>query len=161
MPEAYDNPLDTLQVYVDTAAEEYGVPADLINAIIHSESSFDPEKVSDRGAVGLMQLMPKVAKAMGVTDPLDPVQNIRGGAKYLSQLLEKYRGNQEQALAAYHGGPTRLARNQGKVPTSHGTHNYVRNTMQNFTDPGNLRRLYARSKTTEKLPNEEIAEKVR
>jgi hypothetical protein len=103
------NAYDILQTYIDTAAEEYGVPADLINAIIHSESSFDPTKRSAKGAVGLMQLLPSTAKTMGVKDRLDPIQNIRGGAKYLRELLDKYRGNQELALAAYHGGPKRVA----------------------------------------------------
>lgn len=161
----YDNPVDVLQSYADTAEEETGVPADLINAVIHSESSFDPTKVSKRGAVGLMQLMPETAKKYGVTDPLDPVQNIRAGAKYLAYLLEKYDGNQELALAAYHGGPARLARAGNKVPTGGGTHNYVRNTLQNFADPGNLRRLYGKAKSGqksgEKLAKSDILEKVR
>jgi len=154
---SYDNPIDTLQIYADSAEQEFGVPADLIMSIIHSESSFDPTKVSKRGAVGLMQLMPKTAKAMGLKDPLDPVENIRAGAKYLGQLLEKYHGNQEQALAAYHGGPTRLARNDGKIPTSHGTNNYVRNTMQNYVDPGNLRRLYGEAGSKSETVSDEHA----
>lgn len=165
MPEqAYDNPLDTLQIYADTAEEETGVPADLVMSIIHSESSFDPEKVSRKGAVGLMQLTPVVAKKYGVTDPLDPVQNIRAGAKYLADLLERYDGNQELALAAYHAGPENVRRAGGKVPTGgkvHGTHNYVRKTMQNYVDPGNLRRLYGASKGGEKMPDERVRELVR
>jgi hypothetical protein len=104
-----DDVYEIIQSHVNEAAEEYGVPADLINAIIHSESSFDPTKRSARGAVGLMQLLPSTAKAMGIKDSLDPIQNIKGGAKYLRELLDKYKGNQELALAAYHGGPRRVA----------------------------------------------------
>lgn len=160
--EAYDNPVDTLQIYADTAEEETGTPADLIMSVIHSESSFDPEKVSKRGAVGLMQLKPATAKKYGVTDLLDPVQNIRAGAKYLAELLKKYNGNQEEALAAYHGGPGRLAKYpKGVIPTAGGTHNYVRKTMQNFADPGNLRRLYGAAKPSKEVPEEQVRELIR
>ncbi len=158
---AFDDPIDTLQIYADTAEEEYGTPADLIMSVIHSESSFDPEKVSSKGAVGLMQLMPATAKKFGVTDPLDPVQNIRAGSRYLAELLEKYDGNQELALAAYHAGPTKVAKAGRRVPMEGNTRHYVRKTMQNFADPENLRRLYKRSKSEPKRPVEEIREIVR
>jgi soluble lytic murein transglycosylase-like protein len=154
---AYDDPTDTLQIYADTAEEETGTPADLIMSVIHSESSFDPSKVSKRSAVGLMQLMPVIAKKYGVTDSLDPVQNIRAGARHLGDLLKKHGGNQELALAEYHGGPKQVR--GGKVAMS--SNNYVRNTMQNFADPGNIRRLYKASKPTEKMPKEQVRELIR
>jgi len=157
----FENVVDTLQIYADTAEEETGVPADLILSVIHSESSFKPNKRSKAGAVGLMQLMPAVAKQYGVTDPLDPVQNIRAGAKYLADLLERYNGNQELALAAYHAGPTNVYKAGGRVPDSEVTQKYVRQTMQNYADPGNLRRLYGESRTEPKLPKERVRELVR
>jgi soluble lytic murein transglycosylase-like protein len=147
----YDNPIDTLQSYADTAEEETGVPADLIMSVINSESSFDPEKVSKTGAMGLMQLMPAISKKYGVTDPLDPVQNIRAGAKYLADLLERYDGNQELALAAYQAGPERVKAAGRKVPTLGTTGNYVRKTMQNYQDPSNLRRLYRAGGYSDKI----------
>jgi soluble lytic murein transglycosylase-like protein len=159
--QAYDNPVDTLQIYADTAEEETGTPADLIMSVIHSESSFDPDKVSKRGAVGLMQLTPVVAKKYGVTDPLDPVQNIRAGAKYIADLLKRYDGNQELALAAYHAGPEHVKEAGRRVPSSSTTQNYVRKTMQNYSDPGNLRRLYRAGTNSEKLPEDKIRELVR
>jgi soluble lytic murein transglycosylase-like protein len=106
-----------------------------------------------------MQLMPLIAKEYGVTDPLDPIQNIRAGTRYLGDLLKKHRGNQELALAEYHGGPKNVS--TGQVPM-HST-KYVRKTMQNFTDTGNIRRLYSKAKLapSETLPEEEIRDKVR
>ena len=153
------NAYDILDTYIDTAAEEYDVHPDLIKSVAASESSFDPSKVSPKGAVGIMQLMPLIARHYGVTDPLDPIQNIRAGTRYLGDLLKKHRGNQELALAEYHGGPRNVK--TGKVPMW--SSGYVRKTMQNFTDPGNIRRLYSTAKLapSDTLPEEEVREKVR
>jgi soluble lytic murein transglycosylase-like protein len=155
MPNAYD----ILDTYMDTAGEEYDVHPDLIKSVAASESSFDPTKVSPKGAVGIMQLMPLIAREYGVTDPLDPIQNIRAGTRYLGDLLKKHGGNQELALAEYHGGPKNVK--TGKVPVW--SSGYVRKTMQNFADTGNIRRLYSKAKLapSETLPAEETRELVR
>ncbi|MFH1738360.1 MAG: lytic transglycosylase domain-containing protein [bacterium] len=139
------DPYSIMQSYVKTAAEEYGVPESLINAVIHSESSFNPEAESPTGAVGLMQLMPETAKSLGVTDPLDPIQNIRAGAKYLGQLLKRF-GSTDLALAAYHEGPTKVAK-LGRVPRRAATKQYISKVKGLSAAPSKLRDLYKRSST--------------
>lgn len=92
------------------ASAAYGVPADLIKAVIDTESSFNPDAVSSAGAKGLMQLMDGTASGLGVDDSFDPAQNIDGGVKYLSYQLERFGGEVKMALAAYNAGPNRVAK---------------------------------------------------
>lgn len=93
---------------IQAAAAKYGVPVDLIKAVIDTESSFNPNVVSSAGAKGLMQLMDGTANGLGVADPFDPAQNIDGGVKYLSYQLKRYGGEEKMALAAYNAGPRRV-----------------------------------------------------
>src|SRR5580698_11017665 len=90
---------------IDGAAQEQGVDTKLLRAVIDQESGFRPCAISAKGAQGLMQLMPATAEELKVDDPFDPKQSIDGGAKYLKQLLERYKGDIPQALAAYNAGP--------------------------------------------------------
>jgi soluble lytic murein transglycosylase-like protein len=90
------------------AGERYGLDATLIKAVAYAESTFRPTVVSRSGAMGLMQLMPATAEALGVNDPFDPWQNVDGGARYLSQLLDRFDGNALLALAAYNCGSGRI-----------------------------------------------------
>ena len=92
------------------AARTNGVPEPLIKAVIDQESSFQPYAVSGAGAKGLMQLMDSTASGLGVTDSFDPEQNIKGGTRFLSELLAQYGGDEAVALAAYNAGPGRLQR---------------------------------------------------
>ncbi|MGB3101550.1 MAG: lytic transglycosylase domain-containing protein [Psychrobacillus psychrotolerans] len=116
---------------IKRAAEKYNVPEKLISSIIKQESNFNPSATSSAGASGLMQLMPGTAKYLGVTNSLDPEQNIMGGAKYISQMLTKFDGNIETALAAYNAGPGAVKKYAG-IPPYKETQNYVQKVMNNF-----------------------------
>jgi hypothetical protein len=114
-----------LERLIDTHATAYNVRADLVRAVIQTESAFNPRARSVKGAMGLMQLMPGTAAQYGVVDPYDPEENIRGGVAYLRDLLTKYDGNEELALAAYNAGPTAVDRHGQKVPPYPETVAYV------------------------------------
>ncbi len=109
---------------INENARRHGVAADLVRAVIQVESAFNPVAVSNKGAMGLMQLMPATAVELGVSDPFDPDQNIRGGVTYLKQLLTRYDDNVELALAAYNAGIGNVEK-YGAVPPFKETQNYV------------------------------------
>ena len=90
---------------IDSAAKARDVEARLLRAVIERESAFRPCAVSAKGAQGLMQLTPETAEQLAVQDVLDPNENIEAGAKYLKQLLDKYKGDLKLALGAYNSGP--------------------------------------------------------
>lgn len=106
------------------AADTYRVSVDLLKAVGKAESGFRSDAVSRSGAVGVMQLMPATARGLGVGDPYDMEQNIMGGAKFLSSLLDRYDGNVELALAAYNAGPANVDK-YGGVPPFKETQNYI------------------------------------
>ena len=106
-------------------AARQGVRPELVRAVIQVESAFDPRARSSKGAMGLMQLMPATAADLGVGDPYDPEQNIRGGVAYLRHLLDRFDGNEELALAAYNAGPEAVARHGNHVPPYRETRNYL------------------------------------
>ncbi len=118
--------------YVSTNAQALGIDPALIEAIIANESGFDPKATSRAGARGLMQLMPQTAAGLGVTDPYDAAQNIRGGARYLRTLLDRF-GDVELAVAAYNAGPAAVER-FGGVPPYAETRSYVRKVLAHYRE---------------------------
>lgn len=114
-----------LEKIVEEKSRFYGVDPKLIKEMIREESGWNPNAVSPKGAIGIMQLMPGTAILMGVKDPFDPVQNIDGGIRYMKYLLEKFNGNFQLALAAYNAGPS-LVESLGRIPNIAETQNYVR-----------------------------------
>jgi soluble lytic murein transglycosylase-like protein len=109
---------------IRNAAQQHGVEEAIVRAIIHAESSFNPNAISRAGAQGLMQLMPATARRFGVTNSFDPSQNIRGGVQYLSWLLKRYNGDLTLAAAGYNAGEGAVDRHKG-VPPYNETRRYV------------------------------------
>ncbi|MGO4110088.1 lytic transglycosylase domain-containing protein [Paenibacillus sp. YAF4_2] len=127
------------EALISEAAAKYGIDPELIRGVIRTESGFQSDAISPAGAKGLMQLMDATARGLGVTNSLDPQQNIDGGSKYLSYLLRKYNGNEQVALAAYNAGPGRvdklgvttdneLQANLGKLPVE--TQRYIDKVLE-------------------------------
>jgi hypothetical protein len=110
---------------IEQAAARHNVDPNLVRAVVKVESNFNPNAVSRKGAMGLMQLMPATARQLKVKNPFDPEQNVDAGVRHLKQLLESYGGDVKLSLAAYNAGATAVARSSG-VPHYAETQNYVR-----------------------------------
>ncbi|WP_437594410.1 lytic transglycosylase domain-containing protein [Sorangium sp. So ce1000] len=131
--------------YVREAAKVYSLPAELILAVMKTESGFNPKAVSRAGAMGLMQLMPGTAEEVGVRDPFEARQNVLGGARYLRILINAYDGNLTLALAAYHAGAGVVGRYAG-VPPYPETWRYVRGVLilyRRYKEAGTARTIGA------------------
>lgn len=114
--ESYTKKKYTYSDIFKAASKKYNISQELLESVALTESSFRADATSYCGAMGIMQLMPATAKSLGVSDAYNPVENIMGGAKYLSQMLKKYNGDVSLALAAYNGGPGNVAK-YGGVPS--------------------------------------------
>lgn len=115
---------EKLWTIVKSAGQLHNVSPQLLWAMISVESKGDEHAVSKSGAMGLMQLMPGTAKALRVSDPYDPEENIHAGAKYMARLLERYNGRADIALAAYNAGPAAVGKHRG-IPPFKETRRYV------------------------------------
>ncbi len=113
------------------AAERYQVDPALVKAIIMAESGYNPRAVSKKGAKGLMQLMPRTARALGVKDIFNPEDNINGGVKYIKKLLNRYEGDINLALAAYNAGLRKVRQYKG-VPPFRATKIYIRKVSEYY-----------------------------
>ncbi len=120
--------VDRYQAYIDEASKKYGVDSSLISAVIRQESAGNPYAVSRAGAKGLMQLMDSTAKDLGVSRVFNAKDNIMGGAKYLSMMLKKFKGDEKLALAGYNAGPGAVAKYKG-IPPYKETQNYVERVL--------------------------------
>lgn len=145
-PQAYVSPLgagvlqpaspfaegaSSLSPLADQIAEEVGVDPALFKGLIQAESAWNPNARSPKGAAGLTQLMPATARGLGVSNPFDPVDNLRGGARYLKGLIDQF-GSSELALAAYNAGPGAV-RKYGGIPPFTETQNYVKKIMRGMS----------------------------
>lgn len=127
-------PASALSPIFDRAAASYGIESALLRAVAHRESAFQPCAVSRAGAMGLMQLMPETAAALGVEDPFDPEQSILGGARFLRFLLDRFQNDLSLALSAYNAGPSRVERHGG-VPPIPETQDYVSSILSSLSKP--------------------------
>jgi hypothetical protein len=122
-----------IKTMINQAAAKYDVPPRLIAAVIQQESGFKPKVESPKGALGLMQMIPTTATAMGCKDPKDPAQAIDGGTKYLSGLLKRFNGNVSLALAGYNAGPGAVINHHYQVPPYDETRKYVASITTKFS----------------------------
>jgi len=121
-----------LRKLVNDVSLEHGVDPRLVDAVVRVESDYDPRAVSRRGALGLMQLMPDTVDRLEVGDPFDPEENIRGGVREISRLVDRYAGNLQLALAAYNAGEGAVARYRG-IPPYKETRSYVSKILTLYT----------------------------
>lgn len=116
---------------IDEAAQLYQLPDSFLRAVMRVESDFNPTVVSRAGAMGLMQLMPKTARSMGVADPFDVRQNILGGARYLRILANRFKGDLVLTVAAYNAGEGAVQKYNG-IPPYKETQRYVRRVLRHY-----------------------------
>ena len=129
-------PSAELQALIESVAQRYGHDVHLLNAIIQVESNYDPNAVSPKGAIGLMQVMPATASGLGMATPqrtlFDPLANLNAGARFLRDLMDKFPDRQDLAVAAYNAGEGAVMRYNREIPPFPETQAYVRNVMERY-----------------------------
>ena len=133
---------EKVEVMIREVSARYSVDPALVRAVIETESNWNSKAVSNKGALGLMQLVPGTARQLGVNNAFDPQQNIDGGVHYLRTLLERYNGDLDKALAAYNAGPGAVDR-AGGVPRYRETREYVQKVTSSYFRPGSDRLPHA------------------
>jgi soluble lytic murein transglycosylase-like protein len=123
---------------VQEAAQRHSLDPALVKAVITTESGWNARAISQKGAVGLMQLIPSTAQRFGVGNPFDPAQNVEGGTTYLKALLDRYNGDLTKSLAAYNAGE-RAVDLSGGVPAYRETQRYVQKVTDAYFRPGSGR----------------------
>ena len=129
VPSARPSAAATYEAIIEDAARRYRIPANLVRAVMHAESNFDPMAVSPKGASGLMQLMPATAEQMYVKDIFDVRENIEGATRYLRVLANMFDGDMVKMVAAYNAGPEAVKKYGGNVPPYPETQAYVRKVV--------------------------------
>lgn len=124
---------ENFSAIIEQAGNEFGVPKELITAVIRAESGGDINAVSKKGAKGLMQLMDSTAQELNVERVFNPKENIYGGTKYLGKLIKQYGGDIEKALAAYNAGASNVDKYNG-IPPFKETQNYVKKIMSEYSE---------------------------
>jgi len=132
-PEAYAKNVSEYLPHIEDAAKQHQIDPHLLRAIVDTESAFDPKAYSKTGAVGLMQLMPKTAKGLGVKNSWNPKENVQGGARYFRQLLDRFNQNIKLSLAAYNAGESAVRRAGNAIPNYPETQRYVKKVMSRYT----------------------------
>jgi len=127
-PRLITPPTELLVELVERWSAERELEPRLVQAVMQVESGYNARALSNKGAIGLMQLMPDTARELAVDDPWDPEQNVRGGTAYLRRMLDTFSGDVERALAAYNAGPGAVTRHAG-VPPFDETRQYVRKVL--------------------------------
>ncbi|MHB1167269.1 MAG: lytic transglycosylase domain-containing protein [Carboxydocellales bacterium] len=127
------NQPNALDAIFESFALKYGLQPNLLKSVAKIESNYNPQAISEAGAQGVMQLMPRTAAGLGVKNTLNAVENIEGGAKYLRQLLDHFDNNIQLALAAYNAGPGAVTK-YGGIPPYKETQNYVKKVLDNMVD---------------------------
>ena len=119
---------------IAAVAKEQRIDARLMHAIIHVESAYNVHAVSAKGAVGLMQVLPATGASLGVTDLLEPAQNLRAGAAHLRGLIHRFHGDVILAVAAYNAGEAAVRKYGNRVPPYHETQDYVDRVLARYRD---------------------------
>ena len=117
--------------FISDASREFGVDSRLLKAMIKAESDFDPQAISKKGAMGLMQIMPENFKMLDLKNPFDPWENIKAGARYFKELHQRFNGKLALSLAAYNAGPTAVDRYKS-IPPYQETEEYVRRVLRYY-----------------------------
>jgi soluble lytic murein transglycosylase-like protein len=124
--------MNTYDDIIREASLHHGMQFELIKAMIHAESNFNPKAISQAGAIGLMQIMPNNLNNFGISDPFDPRDNIMGGTRYLKQLMKKYNSDLSLSLAAYNAGPGAVDKYQD-IPPFPETKDYVEKVLTYYS----------------------------